>query len=186
MELLKWINDNREILAWWGALGLVLYKAIFFIRKKWYVPGKAFFEKVNYEINNNGGKSIKDLVEKTNVNLQKLLATQEAMLSISEQAIFKCNEDGDCTFANESLCELYGAAMEDMLGFGWVNFIKESERDAAEKNWKRSIQHDRQITYSYTVVNGDTGKEIPCYYRAAIKRDAENKIISILGVVFKK
>ena len=186
MGILEWIKNNEEILVWAGGTIVAIYKFTILFYKRVYKPCYELLNKIKYEINNNGGKSIKDLVEKINESITKLSAMNDAMLSISEQCIFKCSSDGRCTFANESLCELYGATQEEMMGFGWINFLLQSERDDNEKNWKRAIENDSSVSSEYTVVHGITGEKIPCYYKAAIKRDSTGKIVSILGIVHKK
>lgn len=107
-----------------------------------------------------------------------------ALVSISSDAIFICNEDGACVYANETLCELFGASESDMEGYGWSNFIKHDERERAKKEWKSGIENDKNITSGYTIVNGRTGQLIECTYTAIVHR-VNGRIITILGVVKK-
>lgn len=184
--MLDWILKNKENLAWGAGALIGTWRSFIYIRKRWYLPTIKLAQKVLYELNNNGGKSIKDLVEKTNKTVAKLAATNEAMLTISDECIFKCSPDGRCIFANESLCDLYGASHDEMMGYGWINFLAQDERDANEKNWKRAVENDTNISSEYTVVHGTTREKINCYYKAAIRRDETSAIISIIGIVKRK
>jgi PAS domain S-box-containing protein len=184
--MFKWVIEHTEIIASGGAAFWGTWKGFIYVRRKIYMPCKTFVNKILYELNNNGGKSIKDLVEKTNDTVLRLAASSDAMMAISDQCIFKCDEAGMCTFANDSLCELYGATVEEMMGFGWMNFLLHSEREQSEKNWLRAVKSDNVVSFDYTVVNGRTREKVPCMYKAAIKRDADGEVIGILGVVNKK
>jgi PAS domain S-box-containing protein len=186
MGILEWIKNNKEIIAWGGGAIVAIYKFAALFYKRVWKPASVFIKKVDYEINNNGGKSIKDMMESANEMLIRISAMNDAMLAISDQNIYKCSSDGKCTFANDSLCDLYGATLEEMLGYGWINFIEPSEREATQKNWERAVEYDSSITAEYTIINGTTGEKIPCFYKAAIKRTKEGKIISILGIVKRK
>lgn len=184
--MFKWIIEHKADMGWAAGAVLATAKSFIYVRKRWYIPSTLFFKKITYELNNNGGKSIKDLVEKTNTIVNKLAADGEAMRAISDECIFKCDENGMLTCANESMCDLYGAALEDMKGYGAVNFIKPSQQDEVLKRWERAIKHDSSILMEYTIIHGVTGVHQPCQLRAAIKRNPAGQIISILGTISKK
>jgi PAS domain S-box-containing protein len=112
-------------------------------------------------------------------------ANMYGMMTLDQQCIFKCDPDGALTFANESLCTLYGASMDELEGFGYLNFIRHDLRAARKEDWQAEIKHSKRVTSSFTLIHGITGEEIKVTYTAAIKRDEKDKIISIFGIVTK-
>ena len=98
--------------------------------------------------------------------------------------MFKSDANGYCILANQALCHLYGTTQEQLLGLGWLNFIKEEDRERVKEEWKNIIESGTEITSSYTIINQFTDEEIPVRYRAIINRD-NDKIISALGYVEK-
>jgi PAS domain S-box-containing protein len=183
MIIWKWIIEHKEDMTWVAATLFATWKFLRLFWRKCWMPLKKKFDNLNYQLNNNGGKSLVDLAQKMDRNIDKLTAVSEGLLMLNDQCIFRCNDDGRCIFANQALCDLYGASREDMMGFGWLNFIKQSEREDAKHNWENAIENDNQVNYKYTVISGDTGEEIKCKYTAVIKRNDKFEIISILGIV---
>ena len=185
MGITEWIIANKTNIGWVGGGIVATYKFLLVVYKKMYLPIKKQYDNLTYQMNNDSGKSLIDLAQRMDKNIEKLTAVSEGLLMLNDQAIFRCDIDGRCVFANQALCELYGATREDMLGHGWLNFIKQSEREDAKKNWENSVENDNQVNYQYTVINGHTFTEIKCKYTAVIKRDEAHNIISILGIVSK-
>jgi PAS domain-containing protein len=67
--------------------------------------------------------------------------------------IFICDTKGRCTWSNSYLNELFCLDSKDMMGFGWLQAIKASDRKRVNDHWLYSIQHDIAYDCDYTIVN---------------------------------
>lgn len=135
---------------------------------------------------NGGSVTVKDDLSIIKKDIKALGSEMRAFTEFSESPIFINNRDGTCTYVNEAICKLFGAKREEMLGFGWVNFLPDDERYVKSENWLRSIQKDSVINDTYHIINGVTGEKIFCEYTATITRDLKGDPITIVGTVRKK
>lgn len=198
MTVWNWVIENKEPLGWGCGAAVGTYRFGLFAYKKGLVPFRAFIAEVRAviaEFKPNGGGSLKDISKsnqsalvKISKDISTMKATQEAEFQLNSDCKFECAPDGRCVKVNDAICRLFGASdTNKMLGFGWVSFIKENQRDHARQVWEDAVETDNAINSSYTIINGMTGEEVQCTYMAYIKRHSEtNEIISIFGIVNKK
>jgi len=194
--MFTWVLKHKETLALIFTYIGGAWAGFRFIHRKWYKPIKAFFDRlkrVMAELEDNGGGSTKDRVRnfsnlllKISKDVSLIKAAQDANFQLNPDCIFQCAPDSRCIMVNESICRLFGAERDEMLGFGWTSFIHEDEREDAKKYWKDSVLTDNVINSEYTIVNGYTQEEIPCVYTAYVKRNSDGEIISIFGIVNRK
>lgn len=79
----------------------------------------------------------------------------ETQLSIG---LYTCNHvTGECVTANKVLSEMWGLDPKDMLGFGWIQCVKDKKK--ALETWKFSWEKCLPYRDIYTVVNARTGEE---------------------------
>ena len=130
------------------------------------------------------GGSIKDQVKEISKDVKTIRVEKDATFLLAKEPMFKNDANGYCILANQALCHLYGTTQEQLLGLGWLNFIKEEDRERVKEEWKNIIESGTEITSSHTIINQFTDEEIPVRYRAIINRD-NDKIISALGYVEK-
>src|SRR4029079_961829 len=99
-------------------------------------------QEIKSEITTNGGGSMKDMVIATNKKVEattqtlndlkglfkQQLSQQKARLELtlneSEEMIFLCNKDGECTFVNKALQLSFGMNKETLLDYGWLRAIE--------------------------------------------------------------
>lgn len=200
--MFTWVLNNLETITKLGAYIGGMWAAFRFLYTKAYKPSSAFITRMKgaiSELENNGGGSMKDILQQTKDKVGKvqrdisvMKAAMDANFQLSPDCIFQCAPpDGRCIMVNESICRLYGADREQLLGYGWTNFIDDSvdedAKETAKDYWKQAVISDNVINSQYTIINGFTGERIPCVYTAYVKRNGEtNEIISIFGIVIKK
>ena len=135
------------------------------------------------EFKPNGGSTLGDRIVDIGNNISIIMVERDATFQLSADAMFKADKNGYCTAANQSLCNLYGATSEQMLGHGWFNFISESDRNRVKEEWQSIIKSGREISTYYYIDNPETGEVFPAHFRAIITRDKMGKVVSIIGVV---
>ena len=63
-----------------------------------------------------------------------------AILDISPSPMYECSPEGNCVFANDKLCDLFGLSNEEMMGSGWLDGIEPIERERVYSTWKKSVE----------------------------------------------
>ena len=191
-KILEWIWANKTdiglfLAGVWGAV-----KGIVWFYKKIIKPGIKIFEDIKQQGKDiasmksnllpNGGKSLSDAITRIENKLTAAASTQTSMLELSEIAIFQTSETGECTNANNALCKIFGATREQMLGYGWLHFIENSEQQRVI--WESAIESDNEIVNEYVInVGGDKRNRINAKYVAYIKRDPRGNILNVIGKV---
>lgn len=183
MEVLKWINDHREAIAWYCGGAVAVYKAGGFLRVKVWLPLKKKWDNISYQLNNNGGKSLLDLIQKIDKNITQIKAAQDAEFQLNSDCKFECAPDGRWIRVNDSLCKLFEATdRQRLMGYSWINFVKSEQQEAVREHYENGVETDDVLAGDCTLANGQE-----CSYIAYVKRNSEtNEIISIFGIVNKK
>lgn len=71
-------------------------------------------------------------------------------------AIFVCNIEGQCTYSNDYLCELFGLSYEEMLDTGWLSVILEEDRIRTYDKWIECVKKKIPYSTTYTIQNNRT------------------------------
>lgn len=191
-KILKFIIENwKDIGLFCGGIwaifigGKKLYLSAFLPLKNWITK----MDKAADQLEFNGGSSIKDMVKQTRDSLGVLIKkidvvknSQIAMFEISPVGMFENDSTGKCIRANAALCNMFGTTQNKMLGYGWLNYIKNSEQE--REAFEQAIETDNEITRDYVILYGDKHEiEIPATYVAHIKRDENGNVINVTGKV---
>lgn len=190
------ITTNRiELIKFFGSIVAIIL-ALYQLYKKGNVLSKRFnkwLDKINStaaKVDNiekfvlpNGGKSINDAVVRVENKIDIITSRQDANFNLNELPMFECDEFGECINANDSLCKLFGASKNQMLGNGWLHYLVDSERQ--KKVWLDAVESDNEITSNYTINYGLSGTLIEAKYMAHIRRDNNDKVINVTGKVIK-
>ena len=188
------------ILSHWKDIGMFcgavwgLFIAVKKMYYKAFLPLKIWVKKVNDaadQLQFNGGTSTKDMVQQIRDGQRVLIKKvdiltnkQMAMVELNDMCLFENDPHGKCIKANAALCLLFGASQNQMLGYGWLNFIKDPDHERVL--FESAIESDNEITRPYTILYGmDKHKEIEAKYIAHIKRDADGGVINVMGKVIK-
>lgn len=143
-----------------------------------------FLKDIKKELAYNGGNTLKDAVTKSLelITLLKLKFTYQ--MSTSEVPMFECEPtEGRYIWVNNALCELFGLSHEEMLGFGWLVGVKESEREDVYNHWNIALTKKIPYSWTYTVVNQKSGKEVKCRAGATTIVLSNGKILEYCGFI---
>ena len=147
-----------------------------------YLAEKA--EQIHSQLTLNGGTvTIKDDLGMIKDSISIMRSELMSSVALSNTPTFINDATGSCIFVNDALCNIYGSKKEEMLGFGWTNFLDDNEKELKAENWKRGIQHDSIFRDTYHVNNPITKQRFVCEYSANITRDKKGNPISIMGTV---
>ncbi|MEG4105436.1 PAS domain S-box protein [Microcoleus sp. S13_C5] len=102
------------------------------------------------------------------------------LVETSQDIIWSCNAQGQITFVNQAVKQIYGYEPEEMLGCSFSDFLVPGEID-----WKWELQQ-RLLTgktvFQYeNIVLGKDGRKIDINTKAIARMDAEGNIIGTTG-----
>ena len=143
-------------------------------------------DSLNKQFPASGGKTIKDQLTRINDNL-RMADLRNKLLSdnILSTGIYECDANGDCLWANKTLCDLFGLSLEEMLGAGWLSGIAADEREHVWNKWKKAIELDIPYETEYTVVNIKTREHIRVRTTAIVYRaEFDKKVLGYYGTIF--
>ena len=107
-----------------------------------------------------------------------------ALMQLSATPFFEADTTGGIVSANGSFIEIFGAYNEnEIVGFGFLNFIVKEERAQVRNEWLDSVLHDDETIKVFTIENKKTREKVFCNFIAIMNKDDKGKLINILGKV---
>ena len=103
----------------------------------------------------------------------KLETAQQRMVSISatltdlhleikargdlniDVAEFTCAPEGNVTYVNQTLARWLGVGKQELLGWGWINYIHIDDRDRVRREWTACVREHRALSIHYRLVEAD-------------------------------
>lgn len=131
----------------------------------------------------NGGSSVFDTIKRIDARQDEIVARTMAIQDSAPNAIFECSASGACTFANRKLSELFGMDWSEMQNNGWLQAIRDDDRERVYEKWHHAVANDIPYRDEYTVVNQRTGALVRCVSMAKAMKDRDGKTLGYYGTV---
>ena len=103
------------------------------------------------ELRPNGGKSLRDLVEKINENTTYNREYVRATLDNDMQMIFETDSKGEYVWVNDTYGRYTGKQEHDLMGYGWINTVCSSDRTRVRDEWESCIEEHRDFASEYEI-----------------------------------
>jgi PAS domain S-box-containing protein len=144
-----------------------------------------FIDSMTHEFNPNSGKSIKDQLNRIDDSI-RLGELRSKMISNSlvTTGTYECNADGEVTWVNNAMADLFGMSKDEMLGRGWLTGVKAGERHRVWDEWMETVDQDIPYEAEYTVVNQKTRNETPIRTVAVAHKNLDSQILGYYGTMF--
>lgn len=110
------------------------------------------------ELRPNGGKSLRDLVEKINENTTYNREYVRATLDNDIQMIFETDSIGEYVWVNNTYSRYTGKQEHDLMGYGWINTVCNSDRVRVREEWESCIEEHRDFSTEYEINTVDGNK----------------------------
>lgn len=165
-------------------LGTISTALVVFIKTRLIKPFKAYEKSLNLrldrtedtlkeqalilkELRLNGGKSVKDVVNRLEskvdealTGIERITAIVKAGYEFDDDGIFIANSLGNCYYFNRKYLEITGLSLEEALNYGWTNAIHPLDHEKIVSAWSNTVQTKSNATISYRYKNTKSGKVI--------------------------
>ena len=150
-------------------------------RYRWhFARGQALWDEAGQGIRMAGISS--DITDRK--QLEEAVRTNEERfrsLSVSSPVgIFQTDETGSCVYTNPRWQELSGLSEEDCLGFGWVDAVAGSERQAVLDEWLGCAKDGKEFSREFCFLRPD-GEECWVHSRSALIHSENGALIGFVG-----
>lgn len=110
------------------------------------------------ELRPNGGKSLRDLVEKINENTTYNREYVRATLDNDFQMIYETDSNGEYLWVNNTYARYTNKQIDDLLGYGWLNSVCADCRSKVRNEWESSIEEHRDFNMEYDIIGFNNEK----------------------------
>ena len=148
------------VLSVMGTLAVAIGTVYAFFRKRikaWWVPYRRAVENMD-EIPSISKSVDQTRLEVTNINksLMMLTLTMRARADNNVHAAeFECSVDGANTYVNTTYARWLGVGKNELLGWGWVNFLHPEDVSRVRKEWDRCREEHRAYRQKHRLVSPD-------------------------------
>lgn len=111
----------------------------------------------------------RDAAKKISEDIQRLSRMQllhHSRLQLAERqlkiAVYVCSPEGGCEWVSEAIADLFGIDRQKFIGYGWLEAIVGSEREAVHRKWKYSVDNSLPYEDVYTVRHQRTHELVSC------------------------
>ena len=198
-ELFSWLNTVGGALASFAALMVTIGF------KKWGWPhvrsaasaSARFFKgvaaigdlqetvsKIHKEVVPNGGGSLRDVVNRTEMALTVFINSSRAQWDgMGMFGIFEALPSGEFSYVNGVLQKWTNRSELSFKGHGWVNSIAAADREAVRQEWESCTEDIREFNMEFNMRRAD-GFEFPVMWNATpVTNRSGGPIVKWVGVV---
>lgn len=112
----------------------------------------------------NGGTSLRDAVNRLELQGQETRALVVAGMDRDRHPLFQSDTMGRCVWVNAAYLQLTGRQRDDILSYGWINVVHPQDRERIRAAWFLAVKEERAFEEEYRIQDlaGDT-HSIVCY-----------------------
>ena len=133
----------------------------------------------------NSGSSLRDAVDRIEERLVTMERTNEVMYQDGPIALFRCTPDGRNTDVNRTYCRFLKCTKEELLGYGWRNFIEDRLNQSGDDVWKDPYAEGREVEFELNFRASDGTLVIFDAHAYPIK-DKDENVIQYLGLLYSR
>lgn len=104
------------------------------------------------------------------------------VMDFQDEALWATDTAGFCIRVNESWEQLFGMSRARALGLGWRGGVHPEDVTPTSDSWNACVAARSVWNWQYRVVNGETGKTIPCHAEARPVFAADGRMLGYVGV----
>lgn len=130
----------------------------------------------------NGGKTMRDAVNRIENRLTLLEKQQEVYIMDTPHCVFNTSSDGKFTYVNRTMCRVTGRMESELLGSGWINSVDELDRERVDRSWEYALENGIEFSSSFRMIDSD-GETFMVKLTANPMKSQDGKVIGYLGII---
>jgi PAS domain S-box-containing protein len=128
----------------------------------------------------NGGNSLRDVINRIDKNTEGANSRLWITLELTPHAYYESDETGKYVKANKNWSQLNGLQLTEALGYGWINSVKEDERERVREEWNLALVQLREFDLFYKL-----NSDIMVHNRAYPIKTIKGDVLGWVGVIIK-
>jgi len=191
VDICNSINANIELLTTTLGSLLIAWGILRKVKKKaedahnefsqlFALPAKV--DAIQKELVTNGGKSLKDSLNRIEMRQCRAEEKMRILLSGADKPCFECNEQGECIYINNAYLNLVECKEADALLNNWRNLIHPDDRDEIIKEWSMAVKDKRDFEYKFRYLT-KSDKVVAVYCKAQLMHDHKGNISGWFGTL---
>ena len=151
--------------------------------------------RLSHEVSNNGGPSLKDLIQKNTEETIEIGAQvkiinrrSRAAMAISPHANFEADLNGNWVWANKALYRLFKATGDEVKGWAWLQYVDDNDRDRVEGRWKTCVLRGEDMDASFTITRqeGNHFDRVLVHSYVHVMKDEHDKVLGYFGMFIRE
>lgn len=127
-------------------------------------------EEVMAELKPQGQLSLSQRMTNLEIATEITAATLRQHLDGQDIGIFHADEHGETVWVNNAYLRMTGRQLNDVLGYGWMACIAESDRAFVRAEWNNCVMEGREFLLNYRMVDANGGLfTVECVARPGAK-----------------
>ncbi len=140
--------------------------------------------KIASEFEPNHGGSLKDVIDSIKDDLAMSKSRNRAILSFFDISYYESDPKGQCIFISKKYSQLCGLDFDEAKGKGWINMIKNSQRELVMEAWEIAILEKREFDMNYTIINSENKEiQVKCHAYPVKSTSLDNHIVGYIGIL---
>jgi PAS domain S-box-containing protein len=108
------------------------------------------------ETKSNGGSSIRDQLNRIEESVENINAWVEAGQHLTNKSILRADKEGKLVWVNTAFSRMVGAGVEELKGFGWLNYIAPEDQERVSEEWNDCVKDQRKFESSFSIKSSYT------------------------------
>lgn len=92
---------------------------------------------------------LEELVKERTAELEESREMYKILADASPVGLFKTDYDGQCTYVNDTWCEITGLTPDEAYGEGWIKAVHPDDRDRVYAAWIDAVKNRIEIRIEY-------------------------------------
>lgn len=148
---------------------------------------QATVDKIHKEVVPNGGSSLRDAVNRTELALTVFINTTRAQWDgMGMFGICEFNPEGELTYANGTYLKWVNRPEPAVLGSGWINCLVPRDRARVRAEWESCVDDQREFRCDYTLVREDGTELNVTGTRTPVSERPNGPVLKWVGLVQRR
>ncbi len=139
-------------------------------------------ETIVHDFKPNGGNSLRDVVDRIELNLFLFEQKYRAVVEFQDIGVFETDKDGKYTWVSDKWLSITNQSWLDASNNGWIAQVAPEDRNNVWHEWESAVRQTRQFSMKYKIIDTLNGTTIVSSTAIPVK-NKEGKVLAYLGKI---